>query len=185
VNPGTATFRDASEHLLVNMVSCSPCSAFVPQTSATSGNTTTPKDTSKSSREQRRMSVSAGSGFGRLLAYNGGAGGSNPSPPTSFVMFTIIHATAQCSSNPRHAKVLVKRRDSARILSTQVWGAEVIPRIRKEIQIRSNSSGRCSACSAFVPQEELTVCASQCSEAGVGRSCWSLSSPRRLSGRGS
>ena len=30
------------------------------------------------------MSVSATSGFARLLAYNAGVGGSNPSPPTAY-----------------------------------------------------------------------------------------------------
>jgi hypothetical protein len=43
-----------------------------------------------------------------ILAYNAGAGGSNPSPPTHFVMFMIAHATAQGSSAMRHAKVLVE-----------------------------------------------------------------------------
>ena len=50
------------------------------------------------------MSVSAASGFARLLAYNAGVGGSNPSPPTRkrLVNGYVARAAAMlCALRPR------------------------------------------------------------------------------------
>jgi hypothetical protein len=83
-------------------------SADSPRVGAKLGNRGNCHDTLKTAVEQRKRRLPLVQRHPPGRTYNAGAGGSNPSPPTHFVMFMIAHATAQGSSAMRHAKVLVE-----------------------------------------------------------------------------
>jgi hypothetical protein len=88
---------DAPEHSVVHMVFvlalfrfCSPDERNIRQH----------QDTSRHGRNglrPARTSVLAGSGFGSILAYNAGVGGSNPSPPTSRTPWSEAGFRVECT----------------------------------------------------------------------------------------